>query len=564
MGTRLTIGTRISVAGYDYNVDDYTVTESGSPLAITDSSGGVGEMSFSLPLPDPYHDRARSDDPLRVFGPMWLIDQPVTILDSRNGLTLGQITSISISQDSTGVSVSGYTRLDILNAYNVQAGPFVGTLGGLAGYYFGLVGITTDWQVDASIASRAVAVPGWTGELWYYLKQLMAAQGCEIALVSGVILIRPLRTRIAERNRAVSLSNGVGAGSLAQSVEVYWYRSEEITDELVYPPGGWTPETPVLNVNAGETAEYTLELSSSVSSIQAPTHETYVSDDYEASSVYTVVADDGFVVSEAQWSDQGGSVTITVNPDTKTLKVVLVGANEVPVATGGYSKAFSLALASDTSGSRYSTLRIVGTGVRYVREKKVFRTGVPASKTATEVGVTIDNPFINDLNTAYNAGVRAASQFSGTQLTLSGTVTAINRRGDSGVADYPTYAEVQEALEAELGTPSYSDVQTWYTGSGYTSYALVLDYWFDLVASMFENQTFGNVGGARIFDPLTGRYYRIRQATVTPTTITIQSADDDLTFEDVQNHRAGKTYADVQAERNAMTYTQDRLAVYSA
>lgn len=555
------MGIRLEVGTYVFEASDYSVEEAATPLAAGDSSGSVGSISFSIPQPDP--DLPRTLDTgwkaVNDFGPDILIDKTVRLKDSRKGFTLGVVNGVSRSDDNGTLTFSCSSRMGLLNVYGIQAQPFIGTLKDAFEYYLSLANITTDIFVDDSIADREIVFPGWTGELWYYLKQMAAAQDCDISLVSGVILLRPIRVRVASRGRDINRNRELSAPSLAQSVEVYQYSNRAITDELVYPAGGWTPEVDVLNVNAGETSEYTLELSASVSSIEQPTMQTFVAEEEDSNSVYTIVADDGLPVSPALWASYGGSLSISINPDTTSLKVVLVGPRGLPTSMGTEATIFSVALGSDLTGSRYSTLRILGTGVAYNKVKKRIRTGVPASRTATEVGVTIDNPFISTVNDLYRAGTRAAKRFSGQVPGLSGTVIAINRLGDSGSATYPTYGEVQTSLYTALGTPSYADVKTHYnTTLGLNTYAEVRTYWFDFVRDDFSNQVFGNINGARIFDKKSRRWYRIRTGTATAENIQF-TAEDDLTHGDMEGFHASRTYGDVELVLSGLTYKQATL-----
>lgn len=543
---------KVRIGDRPYEIDNYTVSEDATPLSAGDSTGGVGTITLNLAVPE--------TGPVADYGPEWLIGEDIRLDDSYAGFTLGTVDAVSIDDSGQVLSLTCLSRLSDLNVFNIQAQPFVGTLGAAFEYYATLAGVTTGVLVDNTIATRPVVFPGFEGELWFHLKQMAAAQDCDISLVSGIILLRPIRARVAERGRDITRSSTAGGGPLAQTVEVYWYDSVAITDELVYPPGGWNPEVEVLNVNAGETAEYQLELSASVSSIQTPTMLTFVPSDYDATSVYTVVADDGLPVDPTQWADNGGSVEITINPDTKTLTVNLVGATNIPVASGGLSKSFSLALASDESGSRYSTLRIVGTGVSYTRNLKVFRTGVPESKTATVVGETIDNPFITDLETCYRAGTRAAKRWTGLVPSISGSVTAINRRGDLGQVSYLTYGQVQDFIFSDFPGPQYWNVEDNYHIITGGTYGDIKNYWYDYVKDDFTNQVFGNVQGARIWDGTRRRWFRIRSGTINPANIAFDSADDDLTHDDMEETYTGMTYGDVQNLKTDFTYRQDYLA----
>lgn len=582
------MGFRVDIDGQKTEILNYSVDESATPLAAGDSSGAVGSFSITFSVPDPhvllgtvvlgfgYGDGPYGDGPyggttfvgtpntpwkvVRELGPQILLGSPIRISDPRKGFTLGTIREARTSKDAGTITLSGPTRLSVLNVYGVQAQPFVGTLGNAFEYYLGLANITTDLFVDDDITDRPVIFPGWSGELWYHLKMMAAAQDCDISLVSGVTLLRDVRKRVATQNRDVSRTLSTGGATLAQSVEVYQYSNREITNELVYPPGGWTPEVQVMNVNAGETAEYTLEMSASLSSFQEPTMQTFVGQNHASSSVYTIVADDGLPVSVSQWAASGGSLTVQLLEDTKRLLVKLQGATGIPTAQGATAQNFSVALGSDTTGNRYSTFRIIGTGVGYDKQKKRIRTGVPPEKTATEVGVTIDNPFISTTNDLYSTGVRAARQYSGAVMSLSGEVTAVNRRGDTGQATYPSYAQVQDQLDTDLTAPTYAEVATHYSSLSLTSYVDVREYWFDFFRDDDLDQVFGNVQGARVYDRSTRRWYRVREGSLGPSTISFSSADDDLIHSDIQEFYDGKTYGDVQTVNGIMDYSQVDLA----
>lgn len=583
------MGFRIDIEGMKLEASDYSVTEASSPLAAGDSSGQVGTFSITLPIPDeyvtlgtviegfgygegpygsgPYGGTYLVGTPnnpwkvIRQIGPQILIDKSVRIEDPRKGFTLGTINSASVSRDGGTIQLSGTSRLGSLNVYGIQAQPFVGTLRNAFTYYLGLAGITTDLFVDDEIGDRSVVFPGWSGELWYYLKLMATAQDCDISLVSGVVLLRAIRKRIATQDRDTSRTIATGSNTLAQAVEVYQYNNRAITNELVYPPGGWNPNVQVLTVNAGETTEYTLELSASVSSIQQPIMQTFVGQAEASSSVYTIVADDGLAVSPEMWQALGGSFSISIDEDTSHLRVVLTGATNVPTSAGTPAQNFSVALGSDTTGNRYSTLRIVGSGVAFTKTKKRIRTGVPASKTATDVGVTIDNPFISTTNDLYRAGTRAAKKFAGAAMSLSGNVIAINRRGDTGSVAYPTYGQVQTALQTELGgSPTYGAVESYYIGLGLITYAQVREHWFEVFRDDDTDQVFGNAQGARIYDRKSRRWYRIRDASLTPGGISIGSADDDLTIGDIEEKYAGLIYEDVQTILDPFTYREVELA----
>lgn len=229
------MGFRLLIDGRDYEAEGFSVQEAATPLAAGDSSGQVGTISFSIPQPDP---DVVPNHPINLFGPNYLLGKHVRLDDTRKGFTLGTVSQARRTQRSALIEVTAISRLGELNIYNVQAQPFVGTLDDAFQYYLSLANITYDFAVDPSIATRPVIFPGWNGELWYHLKQMAVAVDCDISLVSGVILLRPIRARVATRGRDIDRTFSVGGGSLAQNIEIINYDNRVITDELVYPPGG--------------------------------------------------------------------------------------------------------------------------------------------------------------------------------------------------------------------------------------------------------------------------------------------------------------------------------------
>lgn len=498
MGIKFTVDNK-----YDFQVLTYSLSEDSTPLAAGDTTGGTGFLSLTLALPDrslvPLPEKASGW--ISEFGPNILLQKPISFTDPRWGTVTGTIEAIS-QPDAATIRVNAVTSMNQLNAYNVTAGPRSTTLGPLLRYYVGLAGAGLSTSVASALSTRPISAQGWTGELWYHLKMLAVAEEFDISLVNGTIRFQPLRQRGVPTVFNQSRSGDTPTPMLAQSVEAYQYSNVGVTNAPVYPPGGWTPEVQVLNVNAGEEAEYTLDLSASVSSIETPVMQTFVAADYTAGSVYTVVANDGLPVPPALWRSRGGSVDVSIGPLSTQLTVKLRGAVGIPLSTGGVASLFSLALASDTSGSNYSTLRIRGSGVAFTPKLRRFRTGVTPQQSGTEVGVTIDNIFLGTKDQTYRAGTRAAVQFSG---PVPGAVITTERPLDPGV------------------TP-----------------------------------TLGNVPGARMFDPITKRYYRSRAVTYSEGLVDIEFEDDTI-HTDIQSFRTGQTYGAVQAGRGGATYRDDYL-----
>lgn len=531
------MGVRLLIDGESYEAVNYSVTEDSTPTSSEDSSGGVGQITFDI---------------FDVEFPFLLEGKEVVLKDTRRGVTLGYVTSVR--EVGKMVSVTCFTRLGRLNIYDVQSQPFSGTLRDAFLMYAGLAEQVTDVLIDDQIATRHVVFQGWYGELWFYLKQMAAAQDCEISLVSGVILLRPLRQRELVRHKDFTRSRTYGGTTLARAVEVYLYNNRPIENEPVYPPEGWQPETEVITVGAGETVERVLELSASVTYIQPPVMQTFVAQDYQSSSVYTIVGDDGLPIQPSQWTANGGRMSVTINSDTSSLTVTLTGPERIMGAQGEFISTYSMALGADYTGNRYSTLRLVGSGVAFKKELITAPTCVPDNLTGTEIGITIDNPFLSTANEAWTAGIRAARWFAGEKMVLDGEVSSVNALGDSGVATYPKYSFDQDQNQGL----TYQQVED--NAAGMT-YGDIQEAYQEIVQNDFNNQVFGNVNGGRVWDRRTLRWYRTRSATVTPGGISF-SAEDDLLHSDVQGKYELLTYEEEAEIFQGRTYSErDRLGL---
>lgn len=531
-----------------FEVTDYTVTENATPLAAGDVSGSVGTLEISIPTPDP---DLYPNHVINVLGPESLIDKPVELLDTFRGFTLGTVAEVS--QSGGVISLTCLTRLGDLLVYNVQALPFSGTLEDALVYYLSLAEVNTEFLIDDSLKNRKVSFSGWSGELWTHLKELAASQDCDISLVSGVILFRPLRTREAIRGRDLQKTRDNSLPNLAQAIEVYNYNNKPITNQMVYPPNGWVSDDQVLTVEADTSAEYVLNLSASLSSVEQPTPVSWVGSNQLGGqgSVYTVLTDNGQKVSPSVWTANGGRVDVFINADTTSITVRIRAARGL-WANYRRVKSYSLALPTDSDQNLRPTLRVVGSGVQFRKEKVTIPTSVPPSKSTTPVGVTIDNPFISSTNDAYRMGTRAARSYAGISPSITGDISAINKRGDTGEAVYASYGEVQSLYSGK----TYGEVETSIGSVTYKAHRNDINSQF---SNEDINQAFGNVQGTRIYDPKTRRYYRITTGRIKPGSISIE-ADDDLLHDDIQDLYKGMLYSDVQAIHEAFSYQQVELA----
>lgn len=533
------MGVAVKINGKTVQVGTYRVSEDSTPLAGGDSSGAVGTIDLDLQTP--------RDFPL----PFLMQEKIVEFIDTSRGSTIGTIRKVAQNRNANFPwRITANTRLGDFNI-EVQALPFTGTLEDAFAYYCSLANIDTGIIVDDAFASRVVNFIGWRGNLWNQMKQMATGMGADLNLISNNVVLRPVRAFIALTDRDLDAQADLDGTRLALKQEVLWYETAHVASGLVYPTGGWNPEVRVLSVNAGETVEIPLEIDASVFSVIQPVAQVTVAPNESSSSVYTVVGDDNIVIQPTQWAAYGGSLTVTIADDTRSLIAKITGAKGLRQINGQPMKTFRIGLSAGTSDSTYSTLRIIGEFIGINQRSLIIPTGVEEWRTGQEFAPTIDNIYLNNLNDAYSAGVRGARRYSGKTFTLSSTVTAVNRRGERGTANYPPYSYAQSLWDAS----TYGGVKALNAGQ---TYGQIRATFYESVQDDFDNQVFGNVVGARKWDRASSRWYRVRRATTEWGRMNIE-ADDDLTFDDIQTRFDDLTYGDVADHFAGRTYFEANL-----
>lgn len=426
------MGVVATIGAERVEITQYAVDVASTPIDVADSSGSVG--SFTLGIPH-----------RPLLDALAYRRQKVTLTDSRRGSVTGYVDDISLDRETGLTTLRGPLTLRDMNIYNVAAKPFSGTLQGALTYYASLAGRTLEFEgVAPELLAERVNFIGWRGELWYHLKMLAAAYGIEFALqddpAKTAPRVRPIRTRSAGYFSATAHTPSISRDPVAQAVEVNHYATRAVVNEIVYPVNGWSDDLDILSVNAGETSEVTLDLETSLSSVEQPVYAASVPMNYSGRSIYTAVGNDGLPVTPAAWAGGGGEMRLTINDDFTSITVRMTGPKGLPDADGGELKSFQIAMSSGESGNRYSALRVRGSGVHFITKTHTFRTGVPQSRTENAVGETIDNPFLTDLNRVNSAGTRSATRFSGSSLSLEGAAVHLSPEWEP--ADLDRFPEI--------------------------------------------------------------------------------------------------------------------------
>lgn len=520
-------------SGAKSNIGTYTVSEESTPVEASDTSGGAGQITFTA-----------VDDASRL-GSALLLNDTIELRDGDKGVTVGQINSVT-SNDGV-LNITADSRLGRL-VMDVTTAPISDTFENVILYYLELGGITEGIAIDTELRDIPVKVMGWTGDLWTKIKEFLVVHNAEISLVRGDVLIRPVRGRRALEINNASESWSAANVDLSKYVEIFYYDYHEITDDLVYPYGGWRPDLEVHSVDANSVKEVNIPIDVSLTDITQPVVQDTV-DRFDTGSVYSVSGNDGLPIPAQQWIDTGGKLEVSIGEDGKSIDLKITGPHG---NIGEKYSPYSIAVSSG-SGEYYSTLRIRGSGIGFTQKSYKVPTGADDSSTSRDVGTTVDNIFVNTREDAQNAAQDVAAKWSAPTRTINISKADINRPGsDETRYDYAKFAE-WDAFAEDNNIETFGDFDSYYAGQTFDDFD---NYWYELVKNEFDFQVFGNANGARI--QYRRAMYRIRNADITESGVTY-TAEADTTFGDFDAHAEGMTFEDFDAAFDGMTFNDFSL-----
>jgi hypothetical protein len=474
------------------NVIGYSYSEGSTPLVPGDESGAIGDVSIDV---------ADCND-----SSILLYKDEFFLQDRFHGSVVGMVENVTLNNDV--LTMGGRSRLAALNVTRTIE-PRSGSIQQVLNYIFGVVGIDSSLVYDASLPTATINTPGYEGDLWVFVKQLASAYDFEVTVIRNFIVVRPTRERIIDGTNLIDQTIQIQDIELAREFDVAYYNYEPETDFLVLPKGGWTPEVPVYQVEAGETVEFEVDLEFYLTSVKQPIAQDFVPREYTGTnSVFSVSANDRLPVAAALWNDFGGDMKFEILGPGNRLKITIVGPNLPELSP------YSISV-SDGSTS-YSTLRVIGTGMNFQRELYTERTGLNSNDTFNEKGAEIDNPAISTLQDAKEYALFARRLYALPKQTFQTSSREFRRlEGSVPFIFYPTFAEFNSSVPAEY---SFDNFNSDYSG-------LTFDQFTTSVLNTVP-QGFGEVSGSRL--QLADAFYRVRNVTITPDTVSIDAEYDTL------------------------------------
>lgn len=156
----------------------WSVTEEATPVSPTDSSGGTGALDVGA------HQNSDS---------RFVIDNNLTMTHPTLGDFSGLITDVGL--DGSAVSFSAATYLSLLTVERTMATTGSQLLSQIiAGYVSAVTSQITVSYLATSDPLRTY--PGWSGNVWLYLKALAVANRVELAISDNVLIVRDIGSTV--------------------------------------------------------------------------------------------------------------------------------------------------------------------------------------------------------------------------------------------------------------------------------------------------------------------------------------------------------------------------------
>lgn len=513
--------------GAKSNLTEYSVQEQITPIDGSAPAAGVGTISFGA---------------VESLDSRFLMDNEIELRDGARGVASGTIREVG--SGDFALNVTADTILSELMATRT-VGPFEGTLEGVITYYLSLVGVSSGFQVEPSIAGRTVILGGWNDVVLTKLSELCIAQQVEMSVVYDQIVFRPLRVNEAVTKRQTSTGWSMNRGNPALSVDVYCYNYTPLTGHGTVYPSPLEQDRGGYQVDAGQTLEpIRIQTSAFMTSVDQPTPIDFLPptnfippsgvDDF-----YTILGSDDLPIPAAEWTDNGGKLHVEIDPEDPSVLVLTVTGMQLPEVDP--RAPYRVGVMSSGASTYYNALFISAQGIRYDKQLITFSTGAVGTQQVT--GATIDNPFVSTPAQAATAATRAVQRFSGLNYAISGEAVSVNRQGAGN--EFAT-APLQ-AFDDKFAGQTFADgldAEGW-------SFADFDAYFASLVIDQFENQLFGNAAGARVRD--LDAFFRITEATTTPGAVSY-SAEMDTIVGDWDDVWSGYTFADWDTAMSGHTF----------
>jgi len=234
--------------------------------------------------------------------------------------------------------------------------------------------------LDITLDAIPVNFIGWKGNVWEHLKMLCAAVsisstddvGLEFFADINGLNFRTAKTAIANYSNKNIISQSIAVDSIdsAQSVDIYNYNTEYKANGIVQDIAANKDNIFVnaqgatffdgMQVNAGEVAIRRFTINASLENVNQPTAVDAISPFPYSDGLfgqYAIAGADGLFIKAAQWTGEGGSLTVSLTENPNEIEVWPVPVVEQTVRFTGQRVVRDLS--SDTDKADLDDLLLV-------------------------------------------------------------------------------------------------------------------------------------------------------------------------------------------------------------
>lgn len=468
------------------SIYDFSYSEDVTSLEPSQLSGGSGQINVSAPANE--LDKAGNTHPNSLL----LINNKMSLRSDEHGSVQFQVKRVAVNDGLA--EITGDTLESRLNVERTAAayGGDTATLLGAIQYYCGLVDIFP--AIDGDLETELLAIPvnfiGWVGNVWEHLKMLCAGVsisatdnvGLEMFIDENELVFRKAKVEaLVGVKRFETHSVNVDAFEAATQVSVFnyntYYGANQIVRDVSNAPEqlGYIPQNvsiaDSMQVDPGETVTKRFTVNASLVSVNQPDIVSTINPfPYTGENgQYVIVGSDGLPVMPAQWTGEGGSLTValTENPNEIEITIVAPPVDQILHASGTGDGIAPYKIGIETSGDQdYPAFYVTGTGVFYDKRETVFLSGASEEYTSRLSAPEIDNPFITNAKDLSMRGVAAAQAVCGPNVSLSENVADALSFGDT-----PGRMRAYGSNKYRINQVSYSVGGTSISGTGCASFA---------------------------------------------------------------------------------------------
>lgn len=280
------------------------------------------------------------------------------------------------------------------------------TLHAVVDYYIRTCDAETPIVWDAT-DNPEVTFEAWEGNVWAKIKELCPAFGIELAVVDGSYIFRDIGSQSITLGNTTPATLSPTETRSGRQINI-GVRNPAANDETVFWDANEQGRT--LEVGAGQRITHVLATPHSPIGVLEPVHASSLP---VGPGEYYVVDSAGLPLTPTQWADSGAEVIAKVT-GIHTLEVTLIGPfNPIDGFTGPFKFATGVE-ATDTPA-----FSLVGPGVEVSPRTLELLTGANPETVAQQVAFSVNHPFIDTLERAYNRGVWSANVSSSGDVTVT-------------------------------------------------------------------------------------------------------------------------------------------------